>query len=272
MWMSQTERRSWTAHLQHIFRHRNMNSRDGDFSYADAESPAERLLERSRRSISRFFKQEKQRRPLRFRRNSTDGCLVKDGMEPPVGIHDMLFLSGCPSTKSMGGHGRTGLGASVSNVSLALTCSTTADTNAGPLTPSQDSSDHGIDVEKTDISKLQAIPRQSDPLSPLPQHSGRFSIGASLIQAKKWGHIKLKEMKPYLRRPKIRSGKEPALEVECFPQDTPTGIFEIPKELLEIEFKKPSSSKQFQHLNLEGGVRPPKFCKKPWINWITVRK
>jgi hypothetical protein len=244
----------------------NVDPKDGNFSYADAEKLVEMLIEKSRKSKIGFFKQERPRRPIRIRRTLSDGCLLKDGIEAPTSTPDTLFLSRYPSTKSTTPtqYGGIEMGSNASNVSLVSTCSTAADMDTQlNLPPSQESNDSNETVRRAN-SEAKTIREKSKDLPGVPR-SHSFSFGSNFMQAKRWGRNMLQEMKTPLRRYNIRQGKQPAFEVTYLrPVSTAGG--EIPKRTLDFAFRRPSSSQQFQNMKLQGGTGPPKYLSEQTLN------
>ena len=240
-------------------------SKNGNFSYADPEKLSEKLIEQSRRSKSGLFRQERPRRPIHIRRAFSDGCLLKDGIEAPTSTPEMLFLSRYPSTMSTTStlHGSIKIGPHASRVSLAPTCSTTADMDIKPSNPVLESTNH-LQLAEVDHSDSTTTPEESSSLPLLPRNQS-FSIGSNLIQAKKWGKNMLHEIKAPLRRHKIRQGKLPALEVAYLPHIPAVGHV-APKEMPQRLFTNPSSSQQFRSTKLQGGTGPPKYLSEQTLN------
>ena len=240
-------------------------SRDGNFSCADAKKLADMLIEQSRRSKTGFFKQERPRRPIHIRRAFSVGCPLKDGIEAPTSTPEIPFLSRYPSTKSITStlHGSIEIGPHASRVSLAPTCSTTAEMDAKASNLVRELTDR-LELVEVNPSDSTTTPEESNPLPPLPRNQS-FSFGSNLIQAKKWGKNVLQEIKAPLRRHKIRQGKLPALEVAYLPHVLAAG-HEAPKEMLEGAFTNPSSSQQFRSMKLQGGTGPPKYLSEQTLN------
>lgn len=246
--------------------HADTDSRDSNFSYADAEKLAEMLIEQSRRSKSGFFKQDRPRRPIHIRRSFSDGCLLNDGFEAPASTPDTLFLSRYPSTKSTLStqHSCIEMDSYASNISLAPTCSTTAETDAQQHFILSQKSTESTEPADVDNSDTKTIRNEARFIPPLPR-SPSFSFGSNLMQAKKWGRDVLQEIKAPLRRQKIRQGKQPALDVGYLPWARVAGS-EVAREPIDMSFTRPSSSQQFQNTKFQGGTGPPKYLSEHILN------
>jgi hypothetical protein len=104
-----------------------VDARDRNFTFADAEVLAEKLMEQSRRSKIGFFKQEQPRRPIKLPHSVSDEYLL-DGIQAPTSTPDMLFLSRYPSTISaVSGRPSFQVGREIAKGSIAETLSTVAD-------------------------------------------------------------------------------------------------------------------------------------------------
>jgi hypothetical protein len=245
-------------------------TKDADCSYADAERLERLLTEESRRSKNGFFKQEWPRRPVKINHIVSDECLRKEGIEAPTNTPNTVFLSRYPSTKSTSSTLKSHVEyePQTSKVSLTQTCSTKDD--GIPQTSETISSDvidesHSSRVEVSDSSSVQNEVSSNTSLL----RSESFSFGSNLMHAKKWGRAMLQEIKAPLRRHKIRQGKQPAPFIEetyLIPVQVGRHHPSVSKELMNKILTQPSSSQQFQSLDLKGGTEPPKYLSKKALN------
>jgi len=229
---------------------------DGNFSYADAEKLAELLLEQSRRSKSGFFKSEKPRRPLKERRTLSESCLLK-GIEAPSSTPDILHLSRYPSTRSTGSTGCCiEIGHHTSKVSLAHSASTSADVES----PVKTSVEGSQPLKEPKQRNFDAKPVEPPSVIPCLHRSLSFQGSSNLLQAKVRKVANVFQTWTPLKRAKIRDGKQQAMEI-----DDPPVVFHPQKnrkEFLDVSFLKPSTSREFENLNLEGGKEAPRYLSE----------
>jgi hypothetical protein len=240
----------------------DQDPRDCNFSYADAKELAAKLIEQSRRSKSAFFNHTKPRRPrtTKLPRVRSEGCLFEDGFEAPTSTPDMVSLSRYASTTStMSGQPNCQGASRMSKGSIAETFSTTADREPvlSPKAPrsSEETVDGGVEVSGLEDMMRNATLHNNACQVPLRRNNSSFSLASNLGQAARWGRNVFSEIKNPLRR-RVRPGKEPSTEID----PPPIGVYRIRPSKKEIEeaFAQPSSSRQFEGLNLEGGTGPPK--------------
>jgi hypothetical protein len=222
---------------------------DGNFSHADAGKLVELLLEQSRRSKSGFFKAEKPRRPLKERRTLSENCLLR-GIEAPSSTPDMLHLSRYPSTRSTGSTGSyIEIGHHTSKVSLAHSASTSAEVEPPVKAVSEVSQPPG---KQPKPKNLDARPVDRSSIIPCLHRNISFQSGSNLLQAKVRKVASVFQTWTPSKRAKIRDGKQQAMEIEVVRPPTPP-----PKDFVD-----PSTSRQFEHLNLEGGKEAPGYVSE----------
>src|SRR5271154_7116469 len=212
---------------------------DGNFSHADAGKLVELLLEQSRRSKSGFFKAEKPRRPLKERRTLSENCLLR-GIEAPSSTPDTLHLSRYPSTRSTGSTGSyIEIGHHTSKVSLAHSASTSAEVEQPVKAISEVSHQLG---KQPKPKNLDARPGDPPTVIPCLHRNISFQSSSNLLQAKVRKVASVFQTWTPSKRAKIRDGKLQAMEIEVLRPPMPPP----PKDFLD-----PSTSQQFEHLNLE---------------------
>ena len=246
-----------------------VHPRNRNFSYADVEVLAERLIEQSRISKSGFLKQ-RSRRP--GNRTLSEGDYLEDGIQAPTSTPDMLFLSRYASTTST----KSGLQNSLHltpRITTAETCSATADVEEESTAESPSAS---AEIEDDQLAMSQVnglvsnITLEDTESQPRPPRIESFSLSSNLEQATRWGRNVLQDIKKPLRRYKIRQGKQPAPYIESM---TPMAAGRTPsKKTLYMALSKPSSSQQFQSLNLEGGNGPPKYMSESALNKLDTQE
>jgi hypothetical protein len=248
-----------------------LEAKDQTFSFAEASKLAELLLEQSRRSKSGFFNPQKPRRPLKSRRALSDGCLLsKGGVDAPTSTPDMMFnLSRYPSLTSTTSTQPSSfaLDKHTSKLSLAETCSTTEDIEIKHTVTTEETVST-VEQPVDEGTPSKAIPKDSASLKCLPRTESS-SFGSNLVQAKRWGRTMLQEIKAPLRRHKIRQGKQPALHNEVVYISPPRVSGYKPavsKDVLDVAFTRPSSSRELQYMNLPGGVGPPKYLSQQTLD------
>ena len=222
---------------------------DGNFSHADAGKLVELLLEQSRRSKSGFFKAEKPRRPLKERRTLSENCLLR-GIEAPSSTPDTLHLSRYPSTRSTGSTGSyIEIGHHTSKVSLAHSASTSAEVEPPVKVVSEVSQPPSRQPPKN----LDARPADRPTVIPCLHRNISFQSSSNLLQAKVRKVASVFQTWTPSKRAKIRDGKQQAMEIEVVRPPMPP-----PPEY----FLDPSTSRQFEHLDLEGGKEAPGYVSE----------
>jgi len=229
---------------------------DETFSYADAQKLAQLLVEQSRRSKSGFFKPEKPRRPLKERRTLSESCLLK-GIEAPSSTPDMLHLSRYPSTRSTGTtRSCIEIGHHTSKVSLAHSASTSADVEL----PMKSSPEVSQSPEQPKLQKMDTSAIETPTVVPCLHRSLSFQSSSNLLQEKVRKFTSVFQTWTPLKRAKIRDGKQQALEIHSPPvvRRPP----KPPKKFLDVAFLRPSTSREFENLNLEGGRQAPRYVSE----------
>ena len=226
---------------------------DQNFSFADAEKVAALLLEQSRRSKSRFFKAQQVRRPLKERRALSELCLFK-GIQAPSSTPDTLHLTRNSSTRSTGStRSCIEIKYQASKVSLAHTISTSAESES----PVKTSLELFKPPESSKCQIADSSPVVTPTLTPCLGGNLSFHYGWDLLQAKIRKVARLLQVWVPSHRAKIREGKQ-------HPDYRPVvgNAPKPPKEFLDAAFLRPSTSRAFENLNLQGGMEAPKYISE----------
>ena len=223
---------------------------DGNFSHADAGKLVELLLEQSRRSKSGFFKAENPRRPLKERRTLSENCLLR-GIEAPSSTPDTLHLSRYPSTRSTGSTGSyIEIGHHTSKVSLAHSASTSAEVEPPVKAVVEVSQPAGKQPKPKNVD---ARPVDRPTVIPCLHRNISFQNSSNLLQAKVRKVASVFQTWTPSKRAKIRDGKLQAMEIE---------VVRPPMPLPPKEFLDPSTSRQIEHLDFEGGKEAPGYVSE----------
>ena len=252
---------------------------DRDNSYAEANTLTKLLMQQSRRCTTAFFKQEAPRRPKMRKMHSEGDVVQQQGIEAPTTTPTGLFLSRCQSlaTTSTTTDGKSdSCGQRKTHrcsLSLAETCSTTAEAETGKL----QGNDVSLGKEDTTLnqggestSTSTTGQQEQEPRSPGAVkdvlRNAPFSFISNVETAKRWSRNVIHEFKiPAMTKRKKRKGKEPAPEEED-PDVVPRRSKSkprVPKQELQEVFQSPSTSDCLKGLELEGGhVAPKQFSAK----------